>query len=36
MAAIYLFDPAGRPVAFIAGPEATPQAVTAMLEAHVR
>lgn len=36
MAAIYLFDPAGRPVAFIPGPEATPAAVAAMLEAHVR
>lgn len=36
MAVVYLFDPDGRPVAFLAGPDAAPQAVTAMLEAHVR
>jgi protein SCO1/2 len=36
MAAIYLFDPEGRPVAFIPGPEATPEAVRALLERHVR
>lgn len=36
MAVIYLFDPEGRPVAFLAGPEAKPEAVRAMLAAHVR
>jgi protein SCO1/2 len=36
MAAIYLFDPEGRPVAFLPGPEATPEAVRALLDTHVR
>ncbi|WP_448582830.1 SCO family protein [Thermaurantiacus sp.] len=36
MAVVYLFDPDGRPIAFLAGPDAKPQAVTSMLEAHVR
>ncbi len=36
MAVVYLFDPEGRPVAFLAGPDATPEAVTGLLEAHVR
>lgn len=36
MAVIYLFDPDGRPVAFLAGPDATPEAVAAMLDAQVR
>ncbi len=35
-AVVYLFDPQGAPVQFIAGPEARPEAVAAMLEAHVR
>ncbi|WP_448579729.1 SCO family protein [Thermaurantiacus sp.] len=36
MAAIYLFAPDGAPVAFIPGPEASPQAVEAMLDRFVR
>lgn len=35
MAVVYLFDPQGRPVHFIAGPEARPEAVAAMLETFV-
>jgi len=35
LAIIYLMDPDGRPVAFIAGPTATPEAVQAMLERFV-
>jgi protein SCO1/2 len=35
MAVVYLFDPDGRPVHFIAGPEARPEAVAAMLESFV-
>jgi protein SCO1/2 len=34
LAVIYLFDRDGRPIAFLPGPEATPAAVVAMLEAH--
>jgi len=34
-AIIYLMDPEGRPVQFIAGPTATPEAVQAMLERFV-
>lgn len=36
MAVIYLFDPDGKPIAFLAGPDASPQAVEAMLQRHVR
>ena len=36
LAAIYLFAPDGAPVAFIAGPEASPEAVFALLDRHVR
>jgi protein SCO1/2 len=36
MAAIYLFDPEGRPIAFIPGPEATPDAVRNLLERYAR
>ena len=36
MAVLYLFDPAGRPVHFLAGPEATPEAVADMLRTFVR
>ncbi|MCS6987372.1 MAG: SCO family protein [Sphingomonadaceae bacterium] len=35
-AALYLFDPEGRPVAFLAGPEATPEAVRDLLARFVR
>ncbi len=35
LAIIYLFDPEGRPVQFIAGPTATPQAIAAMLEKFI-
>lgn len=35
-AAIYLFDPQGRPVAFLVGEEATPEKVRDMLANHVR
>ena len=35
LAVIYLMDPEGRPVQFIAGPTATPEAVRAMLERFV-
>jgi protein SCO1/2 len=35
MAVVYLFDPDGRPVHFIAGPEARPEAVAAMLDTYV-
>jgi len=35
LAVIYLMDPQGRPVEFIAGPTATPDAVAAMLERFV-
>ncbi|MFQ3664877.1 MAG: SCO family protein [Sphingomonadaceae bacterium] len=34
--AIYLFDTAGRPVAFLPGPESSPEAVAALLDTHVR
>lgn len=36
MAVVYLLDPAGRPVHFIPGPEARPEAVAEMLETFVR
>jgi protein SCO1/2 len=35
MAAIYLYDPEGRPVAFVPGPEATAAKVRDMLGTHV-
>jgi protein SCO1 len=35
-AVVYLFGPAGAPIAFIAGPEADPAAITAMLDTYVR
>jgi protein SCO1 len=36
LAVVYLMDPEGRPVAFLAGPTASPEAVAAMLDTHVR
>jgi protein SCO1/2 len=36
LAVIYLMDPEGRPVQFIAGSTATPEAITAMLQQFVR
>ncbi|WP_448585996.1 SCO family protein [Thermaurantiacus sp.] len=36
LAVVYLFDRAGQPVAFLPGPEAQPEKVAALLEAHVR
>ncbi len=36
LAVVYLMDPDGRPVAFLAGPTASPEAVAAMLDTHVR
>jgi protein SCO1/2 len=35
LAIIYLMDPQGRPVQFIAGPAATPDAIAAMLEQFI-
>lgn len=36
LAVIYLMDPLGRPVEFLAGPTATPETVAAMLERFVQ
>ena len=36
MAVVYLMDPEGRPVQFLAGPTASPEAVKSMLEKFVR
>lgn len=35
-AAVYLFDPAGAPVAFVAGPEISADAIAKLLADHVR